>query len=66
MRITLYWARRYIWGFHRAELFGVARELKLSADEAMQMFKRKAFNVIARNYDDHSENFGFMLDDQYR
>jgi len=46
-----------------AELFAVARELRLSPDDAMQIFKRMVFNVVARNHDDHSKNFGFMLDD---
>ncbi|HID37508.1 MAG TPA: type II toxin-antitoxin system HipA family toxin [Ghiorsea sp.] len=47
-----------------AELFAVARKLKLSAEDAMQLFKRMVFNVIARNHDDHSKNFGFMLDEK--
>ena len=49
-----------------AELFGIARELKLSPDDAMQIFKRMVFNIVARNHDDHSKNFGFMLDDQHQ
>lgn len=47
--------------FSYAELFGIARQLKLSALEAEQLFKRMAFNIIARNHDDHSKNFSFML-----
>ena len=47
--------------FSYAELFGVARQLKLSAVEAEQLFKRMTFNIIARNHDDHSKNFAFML-----
>lgn len=47
--------------FSYAELFGIARQLKLSAIEAEQLFKRMAFNIIARNHDDHSKNFAFML-----
>ena len=49
-----------------AELFSIARKLKLSLDDAMQIFKRMVFNVVARNHDDHSKNFGFMLDDQHK
>ena len=49
-----------------AELFTIARELKLSADDAVQIFKRMIFNVVARNHDDHSKNFGFMLDDHHQ
>jgi serine/threonine-protein kinase HipA len=47
------------------ELFSLARELKLTPDDAMQIFKRMVFNIIARNHDDHSKNFGFMLDNQH-
>ncbi|HHR6131305.1 TPA: type II toxin-antitoxin system HipA family toxin [Providencia alcalifaciens] len=47
--------------FSYAELFGIARDLRLSADDAFQLLKRMAFNIIARNHDDHSKNFAFML-----
>jgi serine/threonine-protein kinase HipA len=46
------------------ELFGVARSLKLKATEAEQLFKRMVFNVIARNHDDHSKNFAFVMSDE--
>ena len=49
-----------------AELFSIARELKLNPDDAIQIFKRMVFNVVARNHDDHSKNFGFMFDNQHR
>ena len=49
-----------------AELLAIARELKLSPNDAMQIFKRMVFNIVARNHDDHSKNFGFMLDDQHQ
>ena len=45
-----------------AELMGLGRKLKLSPAEAEQIFRRMAFNVIARNHDDHSKNFAFILD----
>ncbi|HFQ4953179.1 TPA: type II toxin-antitoxin system HipA family toxin [Vibrio vulnificus] len=47
--------------FSYAELFGIARQLKLSAVDAEQLFKRMTFNIIARNHDDHSKNFAVML-----
>ena len=47
--------------FSYAELFGIARQLRLSAVEAEQLYKRMTFNIIARNHDDHSKNFAFML-----
>lgn len=47
--------------FSYAELFGIARQLKLSAKEAEQLLRRMAFNIIARNHDDHAKNFSFIL-----
>ncbi|WP_417584802.1 type II toxin-antitoxin system HipA family toxin [Nitrincola sp.] len=47
--------------FSYAELFGIARQLKLSATDAEQLLKRMTFNIIARNHDDHSKNVAFML-----
>lgn len=47
-----------------AELFGVARALKLPARSAEQLFRRMVFNVVARNHDDHSKNFAFALDEE--
>ena len=37
------------------------RELKLTYADAEQMFRRMVFNVIARNCDDHTKNFSFLL-----
>lgn len=47
--------------FSYQELFAVARQLRLHVEDARQLFKRMAFNLIARNNDDHSKNFSFML-----
>lgn len=44
-----------------AELFTVARQLKLPAQAAEQILKRMTFNIVARNHDDHAKNFAFML-----
>ena len=57
---------KIVGSYSYAELFSIARELKLSPDDAMQIFKRMVFNVVARNHDDHSKNFGFMLDNQHQ
>ncbi len=43
------------------QLFQTMRELKLTYSEAEQMFRRMVFNVIARNCDDHTKNFSFIL-----
>ena len=47
--------------FSYEQLFQTLRELKLSYQDAIQMFKRMVFNVIARNCDDHTKNFSFLL-----
>ena len=47
-----------------AELFGIARQLRVSAKDAEQLLKRMVFNIVARNHDDHSKNFAFMLVDR--
>ncbi len=52
--------------FSYAELFSIARQLSLGSLDAMQIFKRMVFNVVGRNHDDHSKNFGFMLDDDHQ
>lgn len=47
--------------FSYEQLFQCMRELKLSYADAEQMFRRMVFNVIARNCDDHTRNFSFLL-----
>jgi serine/threonine-protein kinase HipA len=43
------------------QLFAVARQLRLTRAEAVEIYRRMVFNIIARNHDDHSKNFGFIL-----
>jgi serine/threonine-protein kinase HipA len=47
--------------FSYEQLFQCMRELRLTYVDAEQMFKRMVFNVIARNCDDHTKNFSFIL-----
>ena len=47
--------------FSYEQLFQCMRELKLTYADAEQMFRRLVFNVIARNCDDHTKNFSFLL-----
>jgi serine/threonine-protein kinase HipA len=47
--------------FRYEQLFQCMRELKLTYADAEQMFRRMVFNVIARNCDDHTKNFSFLL-----
>lgn len=44
------------------DLFETMRLLVLPYPQAEQLFRRMTFNVIARNCDDHTKNFGFTMD----
>ena len=39
-----------------------ARQLGLGQDAVEQLFRRAAFNVVARNQDDHVKNIAFLMD----
>ncbi|SFT92457.1 serine/threonine-protein kinase HipA [Algoriphagus locisalis] len=43
------------------QIFETMRMLRLSYPEAEQMFARMVFNVLARNCDDHTKNFAFLM-----
>ncbi len=51
-----------IYGYSYEQLFQTMRALRLSYAEAEQMYRRMVFNVIARNCDDHTKNFSFLMD----
>ncbi len=44
-----------------AQLFMVVSRLNLGDGALEQVFRRMAFNVMARNCDDHTKNFAFLL-----
>jgi serine/threonine-protein kinase HipA len=44
-----------------AQLFMTIRNLGLGHEAMEQAFRRMAFNVMARNCDDHTKNFAFLL-----
>jgi serine/threonine-protein kinase HipA len=44
-----------------AQLFMIVSQLGLGDDAIQQTFLRMAFNVMSRNYDDHTKNFSFLL-----
>jgi serine/threonine-protein kinase HipA len=48
------------------DAFGVMRKLRLPKSNAVQLFKRMVFNVMARNQDDHTKNISFLMDRQGR
>ncbi len=43
------------------QFFLVIQNLKLGHEAAVEAFRRMVFNVMARNCDDHSKNFSFLL-----
>ncbi|MBR1873040.1 MAG: type II toxin-antitoxin system HipA family toxin [Bacteroidales bacterium] len=45
------------------EIFGILRQLSLHYDSFEQLFRRMVFNVFARNHDDHTKNFSFLMDE---
>jgi serine/threonine-protein kinase HipA len=44
------------------QLFETMRILRLPYMEAEQVYRRMIFNVMARNCDDHTKNFSFLMD----
>lgn len=43
------------------QLFELMRTLHLPYPQAEQLYRRMAFNVLARNCDDHTKNFSFIM-----
>jgi serine/threonine-protein kinase HipA len=43
------------------QLVQVVRELDLGQDAVTEVFRRALFNVVGRNHDDHTKNFGFLM-----
>lgn len=46
------------------DAFAVMRLLGLPYPDAVELFRRMCFNVIARNCDDHTKNTSFLMDPQ--
>jgi serine/threonine-protein kinase HipA len=44
------------------QAFQIMRQLKLPYIDMEELFRRMAFNVIARNQDDHTKNISFLMD----
>ncbi len=43
------------------QAFAVMRKLRLSKADAAEQYRRMAFNVVARNLDDHTKNIAFLM-----
>ncbi|WP_103863961.1 type II toxin-antitoxin system HipA family toxin [Aquimarina sp. I32.4] len=41
--------------------FEIMRQMRLSHIDAIRLYKRMVFNVIARNQDDHTKNISFLM-----
>lgn len=48
--------------FAYEQLFETMRMLGLAYTDAEQLFRRMVFNVLARNCDDHTKNFAFLME----
>lgn len=44
------------------QLILLARQLGLGQDSITELFRRAVFNIVGRNQDDHTKNFGFLMD----
>ncbi|MFC3880661.1 type II toxin-antitoxin system HipA family toxin [Algoriphagus namhaensis] len=54
-------------GFYSYEqVFETMRMLRIPYPEAEELFVRMVFNVLARNCDDHTKNFAFLMDQEGR
>ena len=51
-------------GYSYEQAFTVMRRLRLPYSQAQEMFRRMAFNVVARNQDDHTKNISFLMDEK--
>lgn len=49
-------------GHSYEQAFVVMRRLSLPMDDIEEAFRRMAFNVVARNQDDHVKNIAFLMD----
>ncbi|UCE88945.1 MAG: type II toxin-antitoxin system HipA family toxin [Pseudomonadota bacterium] len=47
------------YGYEQA--FAVMRKLRMSKADALQLYRRMLFNVLARNQDDHTKNIAFLM-----
>ena len=43
------------------EVFTVLRKMGMSQADIIQLYRRMVFNIVARNHDDHTKNFSFLM-----
>ena len=57
------WSHRDTTGAYSYEqLIMVIRQMNLGQSAITEIFKRAVFNIVGRNQDDHTKNFGFLMD----
>lgn len=49
-------------GYSYEQAFAMIQKLNIGHDSLREMFRRMAFNMIARNQDDHTRNIAFLMD----
>lgn len=54
--------RDHVGVYSYEQLVITCRELGLGQDSLNEVFKRAVFNIIGRNQDDHTKNFGFVME----
>ncbi|MBU9818796.1 HipA domain-containing protein [Rahnella sp. BCC 1045] len=42
------------------------RVLRQSKSDPLELYRRRVFNIVARNHDDHTKNFGFILNEDFQ
>ncbi|NEX87925.1 type II toxin-antitoxin system HipA family toxin [Aeromonas rivipollensis] len=52
--------------FSYEEMLEIARQIGLNNQEQEQIYRRMVFNVVARNHDDHTKNWSFLVNDDYK
>ena len=50
--------------FSYSALFSILERLRCPFEDRYELFRRMVFNVMASNFDDHSKNFSFLMDQE--
>jgi len=48
------------------QLFSLMQVLRQSKIDPLELYRRRVFNIVARNHDDHTKNFGFILNEDFQ
>ncbi len=48
-------------GYSYEQAFQIARQLNCGQSEIIELYRRAAFNILARNQDDHTKNISFLM-----